>query len=262
MVTVVCLTTKQYPAMVIQGLRNQTYKDFELILADQPGIVDSMNNALKSARGDILVRIDDDVELPEKWLESLIKPFKHDYIGGVTGPTLIPWERRHLRDSIKAAEKPNWFLKWMFDWDPKACAKIYKCGSVSYGSNFLENVKVWSIQNPDHLEGTNWAMRTELIRQVGGFDPAFDGVAEWFDTDVEMKIKKLGYHLFYTPDAFLWHMVERGEHYNERFDGWGRMKNWLRFHRRHSKFHYKKVLWFLMMGAYFVKCSLRQLIRH
>ena len=93
-------------------------------------------------------------------------------------------------------------------------------------------------------------MRTELIREVGGFDPEFDGVCEWYDDDVVFKVKKLGYKLVYRRKAYLWHMVGKGSHFNERFEGWSRLKNWLRFHTRHSKFHPKMIVWFLMMVAY------------
>jgi GT2 family glycosyltransferase len=105
-------------------------------------------------------------------------------------------------------------------------------------------------------------MRTNLIKAAGGFDPRFDGVSEWFDTDVEKKITSWGYKLVYVPDAWLWHMVEKGTHYQKRFEGWGRIKNFVRFHFRHSKFHPKMLIWVFLMGVYFVKCSLRQLIRH
>ena len=93
-------------------------------------------------------------------------------------------------------------------------------------------------------------MRTHLVRRVGGFDPKFDGVAEWFDTDVEQKIKKLGYGLVYNDRAYLWHLLEKGKNYNERFQMFGRIKNWLRYHIRHSKFHPKMLIWLTMMIGY------------
>lgn len=250
MVSVVVLS-KEFPYKVTADLAEQTYRDFEFIWACDEGIVNAMNGALKAARGDIFVRIDDDVKLPTIWLEELIRPFEDPKTCGVTGPTFIPFQLRNNRDSIKAVNSPSKFLWWLFDGSPYAAAQIYKCGSVSYGSNFqnhLRNVE-YSI---DYLEGTNWAMRTELIRQVGGFDPAFDGVAEWFDTDVVFKIKKLGYKITYARNAFLWHLVKKGEHFEDRYEGLSRIKNWLRFHWRHSKFHPKMVIWFLMMCGYFI----------
>jgi GT2 family glycosyltransferase len=254
MVSVVILSLCP-PKKLLDDLKNQTYQDFEIIIASEKGIVNAMNKALDKAKGDIFVRIDDDVELSPTWLIKLIKPFKDKRIAGVTGPTYVPVELRNNRDSIRIANNPNAFVRWLFDNEPFAPAKIYKCGSVSYGSNFID--KMYGSYYPwdecyqiDHLEGTNWAMRTDLIRQVGGFDPKFDGVAEWFDTDVEFKIKKLGYKLIYEPYAGLRHLLNKSTNFNHRHGDFGRIKNWLRFHWRHSKFHPKMIIWLGMMIGY------------
>jgi len=251
MVSVVILTLHE-PAHLRLELARQTYQDFEVIIADELGIVNAMNSALKRAKGEILVRIDDDVALPRWWLENLVKPFDDPKVAGVTGPTLVPIPLRNNRDSIRFAERPGRILRWLYDDDPYRPAGIYKCGSVSYGSNFGERISRSLEFEPAHLEGTNWAMRTALIRKVGGFDPAFDGVAEWFDADVECKIKKLGYRLHYSGKASLWHLLRKGVHYKERFEGFGRIKNWLRFHIRHSKFHPKMIVFLIVWIGYFV----------
>ena len=241
------------PMKLIDDIRKQTYKDFEVIIADDPGIVNAMNKALEKAKGDILIRIDDDVELPEYWLEQIVKPFSDPKVCGVTGPTYIRKELRQNRDSIAFVDKyrNNKFFKWLMDGQPLEPAKIFNCGAVSYGSNFPEFMRDINF-NPDHLEGTNWAMRTELIRKVGGFDPKFDGVAEWFDDDVVAKVKKLGYKLVYSVSAPVFHNVSKGVHYEDRFAGLGRIKNWLRYHYRHSKFHYKKIIWLAILVGYFL----------
>ncbi len=262
MVSLVVLTADSSKSLSLAGdIANQTYKDWELIYATEPGIVNAMNIALGKAKGDIFVRIDDDVRLDPFWLERIVEQFNSPAVGGVTGPTFVPEERRKYRDSIRIAGNPGKFLSWMFDNDPYAAAKIYKCGSVSYGSNYIEHCTAPADYECDHLEGTNWAMRTELIRKVGGFDPKFDGVAEWFDTDVEQKIKKLGYKLRYWSGAYVWHWLEKGKHYNDRFVGFGRIKNWLRFHWRHSKFHPKMIIWFTMMVGYITWGNVKALRR-
>jgi GT2 family glycosyltransferase len=256
----VCVLSRDKNPKVIKDLSQQTYRNFEIIYADKPGIVFAMNDALRRAKGKIFVRIDDDVELPQFWLKELARPFRDPKVGGVTGPTFVPANRRKNRDSLTFAYKPNWFLNWLFDGDQYAPAKIYRCGSVSYGSNFMDKMTKWYYEI-DHLEATNWAMRTDLIRQVGGFDPAFDGVCEWYDDDVVFKVKKLGYKLVYRRKAYMWHMVEKGSHFNERFEVMSRLKNWLRFHTRHSKFHYKMVIFFTLMGGYLIWRKLQLLSR-
>lgn|SRR3990167_3107130 len=254
----VIILTMGKPLKVLQCLENQTFKDFEVIIASEKGIVPAMNAALARAKGEIFVRVDDDVSIPGGWLEELMKPFLDPRVAGVTGPTFVPWERRTYRDSIRIWENPNWFLRWLTDGMKFNPAGIYRCGMASYDSNYAERFYPnMPMSEPEHLEGTNWAMRTELIRQVGGFDPVFDGVAEWFDTDVEQKIKKLGYILRYNPKAHLVHLLEIGDNFNERFEGLGRMDNWLRFHRRHSKFHWKMIIYLILWGLYFLKKGVR-----
>lgn len=255
MVTVVILTMG-YPKKIVDSLRLQTYRDFEVIFAQEKGIVNAMNRALAKAKGDIFVRIDDDVELPPHWLENLVEPFfKDPLVAGTTGPTWVPQELRKNRDSIWWAENPTGILKWLYDDNEFRPGGIRKCGCVSYDSNFQERFSFRGFEwqcIPDHLEGTNWAMRTALIRKVGGFDHKFDGVAEWFDTDVEQKIRKLGFKFIYNPRAYLFHMLEKGNHFNDRFEGLGRIKNWLRYHIRHSKFHPKMIVFLLIWIGYFV----------
>jgi len=246
--------------LVKKGLIDQTYRNFEVIFAREKGCVNALNRALARARGDIFVRLDDDVELPRRWLENLISPFEDDpSVAGCTGPTFVPKELRVNRDSIRWAESPHWFLKWLYDNGEVNPGGIRKCGCVSYDSNYEERLLFFDNEfECDHLEGTNWAMRTELIRKVGGFDPKFDGVSEWVDTDVEQKIKKLGYILLYNPKAYLWHMIQPASpHFSERFDGIGRLKNWLRYHLRHSRFHPKMVLYFMLWSFYFLTLKFR-----
>jgi GT2 family glycosyltransferase len=263
-VTVVILTTGDAPN-VVQDLNAQTYKNFEILFAREKGIVSAMNIALARAKGDIFVRVDDDVMIPKTWLQELVAPFDLPSVAGVTGPTFVPKHLRANRDSIRIWEKPNRFLRWLKDGRDFAPAKIYKCGMVSYDSNYEEKFgwgRTCGWFTVDHLEGTNWAMRTALIRSVGGFDPAFDGVAEWFDTDVEQKVAWPGVNnLVYNPRAFLYHMLDFTEHYSDRFEAWGRIKNWLRFHIRHSKFHWKMVVYLLVWTGYFIskgiKCKSR-----
>lgn len=255
----VVICTMGTPTRVLECLKKQTFQDFEVIIASEKGIVNAMNCALARAKGEFFIRVDDDVDIPEQWLKEILRPFYDPVFAGVTGPTFVPIERRKNRDSITIWEHPNIFLKWLTGCSKLNLGGIYKCGMVSYDSNYKErfhpgalNGSFMWMDDPDHLEGTNWAMRTELIRHVLGFDPKFDGVAEWFDTDVEQKIKKLGYRLYYNPKAYLYHLLEKGEHYNDRFDGIGRIKNWLRFHIRHSKFHWKMIIFLIVWIGYFI----------
>ena len=257
----VCILSMAPPQRVLDELAAQTCKNFEIIIAKEKGIVYAMNKAVKWAKGEIFCRIDDDVKLPETWLEELIKPFVDPLVAGATGPTFVPRERRQNRDSIRLWENPHWFLKWLADGCKFNPSSIYRCGSVTYDSNYEERFEhVKKTFECDRLEGTNWAMRTYLIKRAGGFDDAFDGVCEWYDNDVEAKIKKLGYKLAYNPKAYMYHLLEKGGHFNDRFEGWGRIKNFLRFHWRHGRWRFltlKFYLFILVWGGYFIWLGLQ-----
>lgn len=266
MVTVVILSLNP-PKGLLEDLENQSFKDFEILVASEKGIVNAMNKALDRAKGEIFVRIDDDVHLPKDWLQELIQPFNDPNVAGVTGPTFVRPELRKNRDSIRWAENPKGILRWLYDGNKFKPGGIRECGVVSYDSNYRERFGLRHFVKrfyPDHLEGTNWAMRTSLIRAVGGFDPKFDGVAEWFDSDVEAKILKRNWFnghmigrplLVYNSWAFLYHNLGFGGHHSERFEGFGRIKNFLRYHWRHARWRFLKLKFYVFLiiwGGYFV----------
>jgi len=239
------------PLELLNDLHAQSYQDFELILANKDGIPQAMNDALNRASGEIFVRIDTDVRLPKGWLAALVKEFDDPLVLGATGPTVIPEERWANRDSIRVMRKPPWFFRWMMEGRPLLPARIYPCGSVSYGSNYPDLME--PEYDIDHLEGTNWAVRTQLLRNVGGFDEAFSGVSEWYDDDALFKMMKANddMKIVYSPQAGLTHLIDTDtQNYSHRYGDLSRVKNWLRFHSRHSRFHYKKVIWFLFLLTY------------
>lgn len=249
-------------------LKEQSYPGpVELIASKQKGFANAMSAALALATGDIFVRIDDDVSLPPRWLEELVLPFRYPEVVGVTGPTYIPKEYRQNRDSIVFALKyrNHWLMRWLMG-DVLRPAGIAPCGAVTYGSNF-EEVPLFchsSIHNPyyheiEHLEGTNWAVRTALLKEVG-FDRAFGGYSEWVDDDALYKILKKGGRLFYNPNAFMYHLPAAREMYQHDFGN--RLKfigNFLRFHWRH---HVKGVstlkmfVYILLILGYFIRRKL------
>lgn len=205
-ITIICPTlgTGEH---IHEMLLCQTYKgDIEFIYVNNVGFCDAMNLALEKATSEIVVRIDDDVELPPRWLEYLVKPFEDLTVVGVTGPTFIPSDHRKNRPSIDYFNKgPSWLGNWLMKgW--KHPASILSCGSVSYGSNFGEFIenKEYKI---DYLESTNCAMRMEFVRKVGGYDEKFGDHGE---EDLHYKLKKYG-RLVYAPRAYLYHMIEPRE---------------------------------------------------
>lgn len=241
---------------VLNDLRNQSYLNWELFITDEDGITNAMNTSLKSAKGDIIIRIDDDVRINPYWLEEIVRTFETNQdAGGVTGPTIVPKHLRKNRD-LFAFERLPQPLKWLYvnyfqEGNPYALAKMNKCGAFSLGSNYETALSNDEISPCDYLESTNYALRTELVRACGGWDKKFAGVSEYFEQDMVYKIKKLGWKMLYNPKAYIYHMVDKGGNYGARSNFYSRLYNWLRFVYRHIGFNVRTLTYFLFMCGYY-----------
>ncbi|MDI6783520.1 MAG: glycosyltransferase family 2 protein [bacterium] len=273
----------------------QTYKDFEVVIVDggstdgtqelidryrdklniqftssKLGLVQTMNTAWQTAKGEIVTRTDDDVVVSPQWLSELARAFSTaDNIGGVTGPTLIPEERLEYRDLLyfnqrfREGKSRFWKLigKFYFDYllegQPFAVGKVFRSGAFSVGSNYKECLNIPNIVEVDYLEACNMSLKRELVAQIGGFDEGYKEVAEWHEPDAIYKIKKLGYIMVFNPKAVLWHYMSQSGIYQARTNAFWRPHNFLRFYLKHikinswSKFH-RVFAYLFFMNSYFI----------
>jgi GT2 family glycosyltransferase len=58
----------------------------------------------------------------------------------------------------------------------------------------------------DSLFGCNMSFRREALVRAGGFSKLFGGTAHLEETDVSLRLKKLGYRLVFDPEACLTHL--------------------------------------------------------
>jgi GT2 family glycosyltransferase len=222
--------------LVMKSLEQQTYKDYEVYISSMPGITNVMNTALNAFDSDVIIRIDDDMVLQPLWLEEIMRVFKeYPLAGGVTGPTIVPKALRPNRDVFNWENLPN-PLKWVYvnyfqEGNPYALAKMNRSGAFSLGSNYGAYGN--DIFECDTLESCNYAVRTKLVRQLGGWDKRFAGVSEYFEQDMAWKIRKIGYKTYYNPQAYIYHMVSTKGNFNARCNYIDRLENWVRFYMRH-----------------------------
>lgn len=257
---------------VLDSLLTQTYKKFEVIIVDyksndetpsiieqfqkrleltiihqkEKGLVNAANLALKKAKGDIFIRIDDDVVTSPNWLEAIHETFHSDRkVGGVTGPTVIPPKYARNRDLFvfeNKFKKGNIFWKvigtlyfgYFMEGNPRRVSQWYDSGAFSLGSNFPEALKQ-PLQEVTNLEACNWAVRTKLLKKVNGFDEIYGGVGEYHEADAAFKIKDLGYKLIFNPTAYLNHRPSQDGFFKDRPASYSRMINFVVFYMRHIK---------------------------
>lgn len=160
------------------------------------GLARAHNRGLAAARGGIVAFTDDDTLVDTRWLTELAAPFAADRrIDCVTG-LIVPAE---LRTGAQAAlERHGGFAK---GYSPRT----------------------WSLHDPpdDPLfpftagrfgSGTNMAFRTELLRTLGGFDPATGTGTPAHGGDDLLAFFRVvagGRTLAYEPGAIVWHRHRR-----------------------------------------------------
>jgi len=141
-----------------------------------PGKPYALNAALEQAEGEILAFFDDDQVAAADWIAQLLACFaRHPGAAGVGGPALL--DPRDARG-----------------WWGEALSRPF-CGSVPPGDTPAQA-----------LRGGNMALRTEVVRRAGGFDPRF---RRGQDGELTRRVSQAGYLLETTSLAVIYHRVPR-----------------------------------------------------
>lgn len=125
------------------------------IIEKEPGLHSGRHAGLKTAKGDILVFVDDDIEAFPNWLFSIYRAFIDPNVVLVGGNCIPKFE----------TTPPKWLIDL---WNFNSIANGYK--SIS-ALSIIEFTKVNKEISPYLIWGCNFAVRRELILQAGGFHP-------------------------------------------------------------------------------------------
>jgi len=218
---------EKYIKYVEEGLRMQTFKDFEVIVVDggstdrtreiarkfakvilekRKGIGLGRNTGAKNAKGSILVFIDADTKPSPQLISVYANAFK-DGVIAATGP-ILPLEK-----SSKRIEMGYKFVSILF-------------------------VKIAILIGKPSLVGSNFAVRRAAFEKVGGFNEKFATYEDW---DLSNRLKKLG-KIVYIDNAIV-HTSTR------RINAWGihgyfnyHVGNMIRYHLfKKPKEHYEPI---------------------
>jgi glycosyltransferase involved in cell wall biosynthesis len=186
---------EKYIGNVFDGLRHQTFRDFETIVVDylstdrtreiarkyarvvverREGIGRARNRGAKAAKGDILVFLDADTKPSRTLLETYYNAFRDTSDVAATGP-ILPLEKTNKRVSLG-----------------------YKVVSILF-------VKSSILFGRASIVGSNFAVRREIFERVRGFNEKYLTYEDW---DLSLRIRKLG-RIAYLDDAVVRTSVRR-----------------------------------------------------
>lgn len=158
----------------------------------RPGLSCARNAALEQARGEILAFTDDDVSVDPGWAQA-IRQAAAAGAGCVTG-LVATASVDCAAEAYFDARSPSWSARCdpeSFDLaENRRPGALYPFSAGIFGT------------------GANMAVRTELIRTLGGFDEALGAGTSTKggeDLDIFVRILMAGERIDYEPSAVVWH---------------------------------------------------------
>ncbi len=177
---------------------NHADADFHYFMETEQGLSAARNKAIKEAKGDILVYVDDDA-LVDTWYLTTIYDYMtaHPEISAVGGPIIPLYE----------TEEPKWMTRF---------TKELLCGYLYFGD------QVRTFPGERYPGGGNAAYRAEVFKQVGLFNTALgrkgNSLMGAEEKDIFDKMKSQGMRFMYLPKMILHHIIPQKKLERDYFD--------------------------------------------
>lgn len=155
-----------------------------------PGLNNARNRGVAFARHDIVAFTDDDCVPDPGWLTALTAPYCNPQVGATTG-LVMPLE---LQTPAQEAFEAYCANRRIFR------PRTFRAPHPPPAAGGVAGM------------GANMSFRRDLIQQLGGFDPRFDGGAATLsggDTEMFARLLQSGKAIVYCPEALVWHRHPR-----------------------------------------------------
>lgn len=188
----------------------------------------SNNMGAKMAEGDTLLFLNNDTQIQEGLLQEMQSVLNSDKNVGVVGSLLylMDYPRKVQHAGVMFTEK---FIP-------------YELGlPLSFGVPEIapNDPRINSVREVPSVTGACMMIKKDLFDKIGGFDEEYNN--GWEDTDLVLRVKELGYKVFYTGRKYVLHKhfgsKDRGrfthenknrQRYEEIWVNTGRAKNILK----------------------------------
>lgn len=192
----------------IPSLMSQTYQDFEIIVVDNAstdgseefirtnypmikvvqtgknlGYPAGNNAGFEVAEGEYIVVVNPDTVADPEWLSELIKPLKSDPTITATTSKILIYSQK---DRINTCANTNHHTGLTF------CRGLNKLAS-----EFDDYQPVGAVS------GCSFAIRSDMLKNINGFDPDFFLYQE--DADLSWRIRFAGGKIMYVPESVIYH---------------------------------------------------------
>ncbi len=142
------------------------------------GFLRNCNQAAKSARGKYIMFLNNDTQVTEGWLDSLVSLIETDPSIGMVGSKLVyPDGRLQEAGGILWSDGSGW----------------------NYGRlDDPEKPEYNYVKDVDYISGAAILLSNDLWKQIGGFDERY-APAYCEDSDLAFEVRKAGYRVVYQP---------------------------------------------------------------
>lgn len=192
----------------IPSLLSQTYQDFEIVVVDNAstdnseeflrtnypeikiiqtgknlGYAAGNNEGFKVSKGKYIVVVNPDTVAEPEWLDELIKPLENDITIAATTSKILTY---YQKDKINTCANKNHPTGLTF------------CRGLDKSLYEFEDY-----QEVSAVSGCSFAIRTDILNSINGFDSDFFLYLE--DADLSWRLRFVGGKIMYVPRSVIYH---------------------------------------------------------